>query len=77
MECECCGSGVVEIKCPYTIKDDIPPASNLDYLDRVVSDGKEVTKFKTKKSAYFFQIQGQMVVTGRSYCDLFIQRKDT
>ena len=31
--CDCCGRGVGEIKCPYSICENIPSADNLPYLD--------------------------------------------
>lgn len=35
VECQCCGKGLVEIKCPYTIRDDIPSAENLQQLHTI------------------------------------------
>ena len=32
VKCNCCGEGLVEIKCPYSIKETIPSADHLDYL---------------------------------------------
>ena len=32
VDCECCGKGLVEIKCPYSIRDTAPTAKTLYYL---------------------------------------------
>ena len=59
--CSCCGSSCVEYKCPYSIK------------DLTVEEGYERTDFLEKceggiqlkqSHKYFFQVQGQMAVTG-------------
>lgn len=63
LECSCCGKGVMEIKCPYSIVNEIPPQQNLPYL--VNSDGNALLKHNHQ---YFAQIQGQMAVTGRHWC---------
>ena len=78
--CECCGSGVVEIKCPYSCKDKSfleATADSMFFLEH--NDG--VTSLKTDH-AYFYQVQAQIKFTSTSYCDfvawreeeLFIQR---
>ena len=67
IECLCCGQGLVEIKCPYSIRDTTPSSSNLAYLEEI--KGKTTLK---KNSDYYYQIQGQMAVTGRAYTDLVV-----
>ncbi|KAL5021765.1 hypothetical protein ScPMuIL_000920 [Solemya velum] len=66
--CKCCGEGLCEIKCPETIKDQIPTAENLPYID-IKDDGELELK---KNHSYYFQIQGQMGVLNRQFCDLFV-----
>lgn len=62
ISCSCCGLGVLEIKCPYSAKDTIP--TSVTYIEAI--DGE----FKlSKKHDYYYQIQGQMAVLERSYCD--------
>ena len=34
IDCKCCGKGLVEIKCPYTIRDVAPTAENLEQIDK-------------------------------------------
>ena len=67
VSCACHGDGLCEIKCPYSIRETSPSADNLPYLHSVNGD----VKLRTN-SNYFFQIQGQMGVTGRKYCDFFV-----
>jgi hypothetical protein len=62
-ECDCCGVGLCEIKCPEKIKDVKPCEANVEYI----KDGTV-----NKNHQYFYQIQGQMGILGRTFCDLFI-----
>lgn len=71
ISCSCCGSGVAEFKCPLIPKCDIccglctcKLPSCLHYVDDLL-----VMKHH---HAYFAQIQGQMAITGRLYCDFFV-----
>ena len=66
VNCICCGKCLVEIKCPFSIKDDIP-SDKLDFLH--VEDNSLTIK---KSHKYYSQMQGQMGVTGRQYCDFFV-----
>ncbi|XP_069109472.1 uncharacterized protein [Argopecten irradians] len=63
--CDCCGNGVVEIKCPYCVKDkDLKDAgTQLNFL----RDGKLKSNHK-----YFYQVQTQMLVTEMDYCDFVV-----
>jgi hypothetical protein len=66
VSCGCCGGGVLEIKCPISISSTAPDPSNLSYL----KDGK-----LARNHQYFTQIQGQMAMTGREWCDFFVYTK--
>ena len=71
VECKCCGAGLVEIKCPL-IRGEILSADNLGYLQNLMtSDNKNTTVLKTNEP-YYFQVQRQLGVTGRKYCDFFV-----
>ena len=63
LECACCGKGVLEIKCPHSIVNEILSAENLPYLE--MSGGSERVK---ENHAYFDQIQGQIGITKRNWC---------
>lgn len=68
VECQCHGKGLCEIKCPFKTRDRKPTSEYLPYL---VSGAGEQDSLK-RNHEYFFQVQGQMGVSGLMYCDLFI-----
>ena len=55
--CDCCGQATLEIKCPYSCRDNV--LQDLDYL--VVNDCVKTLK---KDHDYFYQIQTQLGCTG-------------
>ena len=61
IHCECCGPGVLEIKCPYCVRNDEP--SNAPYL----INGK-----LSKNHMYFYQIQTQIYVCSANYVDFVV-----
>ena len=66
VNCTCCGVGVVEVKCPITLRD-----GNMSSLDWMVieSDGK----FRLRKThRHYYQVQMQLFVTNREYCDFVV-----
>ena len=74
--CSCCGDGLIEIKCPFSVKDGKPE----DLVDRKGSFLNKVGIIKSHK--YYTQIQGQLEICQRNFCDfvvwtptgLFVQR---
>ena len=69
VSCSCCGKGVLEIKCPYSIANQIPSESNLTYLRKTAVDGKVNL---VSSHPYYSQVQTQMGVTGRRWCDFLV-----
>ena len=69
--CTCCGHGILEIKCPYILKD---KSSKEEILKDVFYVGVNTggKYFLQKQHKYFFQVQLQMRVTGVSYCDFMV-----
>ena len=69
--CTCCGHGVLEIKCPYILKDKSLKEEILKdvFYVGVNTDGKY---FLQKQLKYFFQVQLEMRVTEVSYCDFMV-----
>eukprot|EP00731_Ephydatia_muelleri_P021810 Em0014g401a len=66
LQCSCCGEGLLEIKCPFKYRNS-QTASIEDesfYLHKV---GSEVTL--DKKHDYYYQVQGQMAIWKKPYCD--------
>lgn len=65
-----CSLTVLEVKCPYSIRNEIISVNNLDYIEIINN------KFALKKSSnYYYQVQTQMYVTGRQFCDFVIWTK--
>lgn len=64
--CDCCGTGVMEIKCPYKLKDG-GSILNVKMTDPYVvkNDGKP-TLIKTHQ--YYYQVQMEMFCTETNYC---------
>lgn len=71
VSCMCCGNGLLEIKCPFSISHTKPSASNLSYL---ISDTKGKVTL-SQSHLYYSQVQFQMGVTNREWCDFYIYTK--
>ena len=63
--CNCCGEGLLEIKCPFSAKDD----TSINCKTCKFLTG---TDYLNRKHRYYTQVQGQLLVTGKSFCDFFI-----
>ena len=63
------GRGLLEIKCPYSLKDSDLKSETRGGSFYNVSNGKLILR---RSHSYFFQIQCQMYVTGARYTDFFI-----
>lgn len=70
VECSCCGAGVVEVKCPWKVKD----GRLTDLLKDANSCVREVDgELKLKPThRYYYQIQVQMFVRKKSYADFVL-----
>ena len=66
VKCDCCGNGLIEIKCPYKHKQSHPHnvVESKFCLEHV--NGRIYLK---KTHEYYFQIQGQLAVCEMEYCD--------
>ena len=62
-----CGMGLSEMKIPFSIVNEMLSAKNLPYL----VEHDNVTML-TKEHACYAQIQGQLALPGRTYCDFFV-----
>lgn len=68
--CECCGLGVLEIKCPYSLREKSieVSAKQSDFcLQR-----KEGSYHLRRGHAYFYQTQAQMHICQAKYCDFVV-----
>lgn len=72
MSCRCCGPGVLEIKCPFSAKD-LTVADAVSTITGFCLEMDQNGNLRLKRDhAYFYQIQMQMFVTGKSYCDFIL-----
>ena len=67
VECDCHGLGLVEIKCPGSLRNEIPTSDNYNHLKKV--NKRDILN---ESSEYYCQIQGQMALTKRNYTDFFV-----
>ena len=69
VECSCCGKGVLEVKCLYTLR-----SENLfDHLDKIDCIERVDDELELKvDDKFMYQVQTQMAVCSVSYCDLVL-----
>ncbi|KAK4879609.1 hypothetical protein RN001_007755 [Aquatica leii] len=73
VECDCCGLGCVEIKCPYCAKD--IGLSEIGVLKKVGVKEVGGEAVLDHNHTYFYQMQMQLAVTGLAYCDFVVWSK--
>ena len=62
--CTCCGDGILEIKCPYSVRDSVPTSAPYSHA---TIDGEY--RLSTVHE-YYYQVQGQLgIITSRRFCD--------
>lgn len=66
-KCKCCGEGLIEIKCPYKYKD-INPSNVIDKAFCLQPNQSGDMHLSTTHN-YYYQVQGQLAVCTRDYCD--------
>ena len=76
VSCDCCGLGVLEIKCPFS-------CTNKSFTEPSRDDAQfcltvnEDSFFELKKAhEYYYQVQAQMKLTGACYCDFVVWSPD-
>lgn len=76
VECDCCGSGCIEIKCPYVLKDgNISLESFVELRTScLVSIDDEIGL--NRNHEYYYQIQLQMYVCRLMFCDFVVWCKE-
>ena len=65
VECDCCGCGLLEVKCPFSAAGELIASSEIKCLE------KSTQKLK-KNHSYYAQVQMQMGATDRSWCDFMV-----
>ena len=61
ISCDCCGSGILEIKCPFVTKDDHPD------MAQFLENGS-----LPKDHQYYYQVQTQLSVSGAEFADFVV-----
>ena len=70
VNCDCCGMGIAEVKCPYCKRDSfLEDAAKDKNFCLQTHDG--LTSLKTDHQ-YYYQVQCQLYVTKKSYCDFVV-----
>lgn len=69
ISCTCCGEGILEIKCPFSLKD----ATKNELLSKstCLTMSNNVSQLK-KDNAYYYQVQAQLFISEKKYCDFII-----
>lgn len=67
VNCDCCGKGLLEIKCPYKHRNSHPHRVEDSTFFLVEGDDGEI--HLSTEHEYHFQIQGQLAVCDLYYCD--------
>ena len=67
IRCECCGEGLLEIKCPYKHKDKHPrDVSDPQFYLKRDNNGELRLRHSHE---YYYQVQGQLAICAKEYCD--------
>ena len=67
--------GLAEVKCPFSFRNLSPfeAAETPTFCSQLVVDGNGKNRLQLKRShAYFCQVQGQMAISERTWCDFII-----
>ena len=67
ISCKCCGDGLLEIKCPYKYKDTNPD----EVIDKAfcLQPNQSGGMSLSTTHHYYYQVQGQLGICKRDYCD--------
>ena len=67
--CDCCGESIVEIKCPFNMKDKyiVDICNNKSFL--CFENNKITLKHNHE---YYYQVQTQLMVSGKQFCDFVV-----
>jgi len=70
--CDCHGKGVLEVECPFGMKDGLPP-DDKENVFMELKNGKWILK---NDHAYFYQVQTQFNVCQLPYADFVVWTKN-
>ncbi|XP_019858639.1 PREDICTED: uncharacterized protein LOC109586852 [Amphimedon queenslandica] len=69
VSCSCCGKGVLEVKCPHSVKESFPEDNNRSFCMEKGNDGNWTLK---REHPYYYQVQTQMHACNLGYCDFIV-----
>ena len=69
VSCKCCGEGVLEVKCPFHIREGLPEDDDPGNFCMTKIDGEWSLK---RDHSYFFQVQTQLQVCRLPYADFVL-----
>lgn len=69
INCDCCGEGVLGIKCPYKHRDKHPHNVHVSDPQFYLKQGEDGSIHLHPNHEYFYQIQGQLAICEKEYCD--------
>ena len=74
VNCRCCGNGVIDVKCPYSCRDQLllSKSSNSRFFLKVGVVGKPILDVT---HAYYYQVQAQLKFCSANYCDFVVWRE--
>lgn len=68
IECDCCGEGILEIKCPFKHQDKHPHEAVVDSVLPWDDNGTVIVCYEHH---YYYEIQGQLAICERNTVTLF------
>lgn len=71
VHCDCCGDGVVEVKCPYCVHDSMSLRECVGDTRFCLEQCNEKLQLK-HSHAYYFQVQAQMLVCNKEFADFVV-----
>ena len=72
LTCDCCGSGVLEVKCPFLCKQKTIMEASEDPKFCLTKDVDDVTYVLKSSHSYYYQIQLQLLLCEVGYCDFVV-----
>ena len=70
VNCDCCGEGACEIKCPFCVKDQKLECAAGQNKFCLISNGDSLTLDKNHE--YHYQVQAQIFICDIEYCDFVV-----
>ena len=74
VQCECCGVGVIEVKCPFYVSRKAFTQMLLRIIVFLHHNGEGTLTLK-ENHAYLYQAQMQMRFAAPQYCDFIVWKK--